>query len=68
MYEYYRCPSYQQKAGCTLIPDQRDPECCFIPQCPTDTGVYGTINGSGTPLTPGTNPPITGIQSNFNLQ
>ncbi|XP_052233684.1 uncharacterized protein LOC127846468 isoform X4 [Dreissena polymorpha] len=55
-----RCPSYTQQAGCTMVPDQRDPQCCLAPKCPTDAGVFGTINGSGTPVQPGTNPPITG--------
>ncbi|WAR11992.1 SAS-like protein [Mya arenaria] len=57
-----RCPTYQNNAGCTMVPDPRDPACCLTPKCPTDTGVFGTINGSGTPmpLLPGTNPPITG--------
>ncbi|XP_060567789.1 mucin-2-like isoform X2 [Ruditapes philippinarum] len=44
-----RCPSYPQQPGCTMVPDPRDPVCCLTPSCPGNTGVFGQVNGSGTP-------------------
>ena len=63
-----RCPSYQNQQGCTMVPDQRDPICCLTPLCPNNAGVFGTINGSGTPAPPVTNPPITGMIDGWFIQ
>ncbi|XP_053376973.1 uncharacterized protein LOC123528762 [Mercenaria mercenaria] len=47
---YDRCPSYPMQAGCTMVPDLRDPVCCQVPSCPGGTVVpiYGNTTGFGT--------------------
>ncbi|XP_071091672.1 uncharacterized protein [Haliotis cracherodii] len=44
-----RCPSFTNvPLGCKLVPDQRDPQCCKVPEC--DSANQGTGTGSIQPL------------------
>ena len=75
----YRCKKYDNvPAGCTLVADPADPQCCTVPQCqlippnatPTPgiitppVPLYGSFIGSGQNPTPKPTPSPTVILPN----
>ncbi|KAJ8302983.1 hypothetical protein KUTeg_019379 [Tegillarca granosa] len=68
-----RCPQYQNIApSCIMVPDPKDPTCCKVPDCNTQTpnllnpnptppsGIFGSITGVNPPqTTPKPNPQVT---------